>query len=250
MPKVDLIYYTGMESGDPYYAAKLLAFTKNTRLNMNPDGLQSFMEKPESEIDGEMDYMSKTIKSALEFVDLTFLIQGVSRATAQQITRTRNASYQMQSQRVSDVSEASWDRKEGEIEVYGVTASFDDCFKGAVENYSSFVANGMSLEDARDLLPIGIHCNLVAKYNLRSAIDLIRARESARVQGPYREVALQMKKQIIAVWPWVHFFFRDENQLGYDMLNEVIDELKEQGAVYKGPAGKIAKAIDLIKGGK
>lgn len=241
MPKVDLIYYTGMESGDPYYAAKLLAFTKNTRLNMNPDGLQSFMEKPESEVDSEMDYMSKTIKSALEFVDLTFLIQGVSRATAQQITRTRNASYQMQSQRVSDMSEAGWDSK-GE--------SYDQAFCEAIANYSEKVEAGMPLEDARELLPIGIHCNLVAKYNLRSAVDLIRARESARVQGPYRDVARQMKEQILEAWPWAHFFFQDQNQLGYDMLNEVIDDLKEQGAVYKGPAGKIAKAIDLIKGGK
>lgn len=241
MPKVSLIYYTGMESGDPYYAAKLLAFTKNTRLNMNPEGLSSFMTKEESEIDVELDYMSKTIKSALEFIDVTFLIEGVSRTTAQQITRTRNASYQMQSQRVSDVSDAGWDSK-GEV--------FDTYFEMIMEDYTHLVNHGMALEDAREILPGGIHCNLVAKYNFRSAIDLIRARESARVQGPYREVAAQMKEQILAAWPWAHYFFRDQNQLGYEMLNEVIEELKEQGAIYKGPAGKIAKAMDLMKGGK
>lgn len=241
MPKVDLIYYTGMESGDPYYAAKLLAFTKNTRLNMNPEGLSSFMEKPEGEINEELDYMSRTIKSALEFIDVIFLIQDVSRTTAQQITRTRTASYQMQSQRVSDVSDAGWDSKGEE---------FDASFNSVVRQYKLLVDGGMSLEDAREILPGGIHCNLVAKYNFRSAIDLVRARESARVQGPYRDVARQMKEQILAAWPWAHFFFRDQNQLGYDMLDEVIEEMKDSGAVYKGPAGKIAKAMDLIKGGK
>lgn len=238
MPSVELIYYTGMESGDSYYAAKLLAFTKNTRLNMTPVGLAEFMAKSDEEIDTEMDYMSKTIKSALEFVDLTFLIQGVGRSTAQQITRTRTASYQMQSQRVSDVSEAGWDSQ-------GI--KFDRFFEQSMLAYRDLVASGMPLEDAREILPIGIHCNLVAKYNLRSAIDLIRARESARVQGPYREVARQMKEQILQAWPWAHYFFRNEGQLAYDMLAEVIDELKEAGATYKGPAGKIAKAVDLLK---
>lgn len=241
MPKVDLIYFTGMESGDPYYAAKLLAFTKNTRLNMSPIGLSEFMKKGKEEIDLELDYMSKTIKSALEFVDVVFLIQGVGRSTAQQITRTRNASYQMQSQRVSDMSEAGWDSK---------GADFDRAFSNSMEAYQELVEDGMALEDAREILPIGIHCNLVAKYNFRAAIDLIKARESARVQGPYREVAKQMKEQILAAWPWAEFFFRNEQQMAFDMLSEVIDELKENGAVYKGAAGKVAKAMDMIKGGK
>jgi len=239
--KVDLIYYTGMESSDPYYAAKLLAFTKNTRLNMTPGSLGEFMNKGEAEIDEELDYMSKTIKTALEFIDVTFLIQGISRSTAQQITRTRIAVFQMQSQRVSDISSAGWDSK-GEV--------FDAFFEQSVENYSSMVEDGMPLEDAREIMPVGIHCNLVAKYNFRSAIDLIRARESARVQGPYREVALQMKQQILQAWPWAHFFFRDESQLAYDMLGEALEEIKGSGAVYKGTAGKVAKAIDLLKGSK
>jgi thymidylate synthase ThyX len=112
------------------------------------------------------------------------------------------------------------------------------------------VEGGMPLEDAREIMPVGIHCNLVAKYNFRSAIDLIRARESARVQGPYREVAKQMKQQILQAWPWAHFFFRDESQLAYDMLGEALEEIKGSGAVYKGTAGKVAKAIDLLKGSK
>ena len=140
--EVDLIYYTGMESGDPYYAARLLAFTKNTRLNMTPGNLSEFMNKSEAEIDEELDYMSKTIKTALEFADVTFLIRGVSRATAQQITRTRTAVFQMQSQRVSDVSDAGWDSKGTE---------FDYRFKAAVHGYSIMVEDGMPLEDARDL---------------------------------------------------------------------------------------------------
>src|SRR5690554_7915754 len=107
MPKVELIYYTGMESDDPYYAARLLAFTKNTRLNMTPEGFEKFASMSEEELDQELDYMSKTIKTALAIADVTFLIRDVSRATAQQITRMRNAVFQMQSERVSSLADAS-----------------------------------------------------------------------------------------------------------------------------------------------
>lgn len=236
MPKVSLLYYTGMESPDPYYAARILTFTKNTRLNMTPEGFDVFLGKPVEWLEQEIDYMSKTIRSALEFVDVTFLIQGVSRATAQQITRTRNASYQMQSQRVSDMREAEWD-----------PGDHDEAMRRSIQDYSELVDYGVSLEDARDVLPIGLHCNLVAKYNLRSAVDVIRARESARVQGPYREVAAQMKAEILRVWPWAAPFFTDPHELAIKMLNEAVDELKGQGAVYSGTAGSIAKAIDLIR---
>lgn len=239
MPKTELIYYTGMESDDPYYAARLLAFTKNTRLNMTPDGFEKFASMPEEEIDQELDYMSKTIKTALEFADVMFLIRDVSRATAQQITRTRTAVFQMQSQRVSSMADATWD---------SIGSEQDEAMKAAIASYQSLLDGGASLEDARDVLPIGLHCNLVAKYTLRAAIDLIRARESPRVQGPYREVAQQMKSEILRVWPWAAVFFEDPNDKAFGMLLEVVEELKDAGAVYKGPAGKIAKAIDLIKG--
>lgn len=240
MPKATLISYTGHGNPDPLYAARLLAFTKNTRLNMNPAILDSFMNKPEEEILDELKYMAGTIPSSWEFADMIFLITGVSRATAQQITRTRTATFAMQSQRVTDMSEVTWDSK-GSIN--------DHRMRSAIANYSAAVEDGHSLEDARDLLPIGVHCNLVAKYNLRTLVDLVTSRESIRVQGPFREVAAQIKAEALRVWPWVETFFEPRQAKALAMLNEVAAELAEAGAVYKGPAGKIAKAIDLIKKG-
>lgn len=250
MPEVSLINYTGKGHPDPLFAARVLAFTKSTRLQMDPDGFDKFMDKPESEIHEELAYMAGTIPSSWEFVDLTFLITKVSRATAQQITRTRTASFAMQSQRVTDMSDVSWDKKSVQIEnLFGVDMTFDDAMRGGIDNYSSAVNGGMSLEDARDLLPIGVHCNLVSKYNFRTLVEMCIARESIRVQGPYREVVRQMKEQVLAVWPWADVFFEPRESKALAMLQEVAEQLAEAGAVYKGPAGKIAKAIDLIKKG-
>src|SRR5215475_8095381 len=105
---VDLIHFTGKGTSDEtWHAARLLAFTKGSRLNMTPDGLDKFMAMPLLELQKELAYMSSTIASSWEFVDLIFAINDVSRACAQQITRTRQASYAMQSQRVTNMSEVT-----------------------------------------------------------------------------------------------------------------------------------------------
>ena len=253
--KVKLIYYPGVETQDEWYAAGLLAFTKATRLNMTPEGLASFFGKPEKELEEEMKYMATSIPSSWEFVDLIFIAEGVSRATAQQITRTRHGTFAMQSQRVTDLSGVTFDDypdapgiSMASIGFPEGIASFSDCMNGAISNYSDLVSAGMPLEDARDLLPIGVHCNLVAKYNLRTLVELVRARErSLRVQGPYQEFVRSMREQVEDVWPWSKYFFADPHAKAREMLAEVAKALQsEGGAMYKGHAGTIAKALDLL----
>lgn len=241
MPKVTLIDFTGKGHPDRLYAARLLAYTKNTRLNMTPDGFDAFMNKPESEILPELNYMAGTIASSWEFCHLTFAIEKVSRATAQQITRTRTASYAMQSQRVTDMSDVTWDRKGG---------MFDTRMSLNIASYAKSVEEGLSLEDARDLLPIGVHCNLIASYNLRGLVDLCRARDSLRVQGAYRDVCAQMKAEVLNVWPWAETFFEPLNAKAIRMLEDLAEQLKgESGAMYRGVSGTLAKISDLIKRG-
>lgn len=247
MPEVSIIDFTGKGSKDPtWYAARLLAFTKNTRLQMNPDGFKEFEEMPVQRIAEEIAYMSTTIPSSWEFVDVTFLFSNVSRATAQQITRTRTATFAMQSQRVTDMSEVTWDEPTGYDPE--IVDAFNLIMEGQMKEYNHLVNHhGMTLEDARDVLPVGAHCNIVAKYNLRTISELVRARKSLRVQGPYRSVVQDMETLTRTIWPWSAPFFRPKNEVAIEMLEKVAKELAEAGAMYKGPAGIIAKAVDLIK---
>ncbi len=240
--QVSLINYTGIGHPDPLFAGKILAYTKNTRLQMTPDGLDAFMRKPDLEILQELAYMATTIPSSLEFVDLTFSVQGISRATAQQVTRTRSASYAMQSQRVTDMRDVTWDARGG---------WFDTAMQSSIDDYQQLVEGGMTLEDARDVLPIGVHCNILCKYNFRAFVDLVRARDSLRVQGPYREMVAAMKAELLKVWPWAQEFFTPKDSLAINLIEEVAKDLAavggEQGAMYKGLTGKLAKAADLLK---
>jgi thymidylate synthase ThyX len=150
---------------DPSMAAALLIFTKSTRLEMTSGGFGEVVEKCQADeawMMKELDYMSKTIRSSWEFLDVTFSIRNVSRACAQQITRTRFTpidgdlfgSYAMQSQRVTDMSEMGWHNPHPrEVMLHD---DFEDAMRGAMANYQTMVENGSKLEDARGVLPVNL----------------------------------------------------------------------------------------------
>lgn len=249
MARVTLIDYTGQHVS-PWYAAAVLVFTKNTRLAMTPDGFEKFRRMSNEDLMTELQYMANTIPSSWEFIDVTFMVENISRATAQQMTRTRNASFAMQSQRVTDMSSVTFDR---EHELPGGSSPKDHAMQEGIAAYHKLVQDGYPLEDARDVLPIGVHCNLVAKYNFRAFVELVQKRDSLRVQGQYVDVVMQMKDAVIAAWPWSVAFFVPKQERAIKLLQEAAKELAamegERGAMYKGITGKLAKAADLLKGG-
>lgn len=239
-PTVSIVTFTGhatVACHEQQYAGRLLAFTKNTRLAMTPDGFDAWLKKPWSEIEKELEYMANTIPSAWEMIEVVFSIQNVSRACAQQITRTRNASYQMQSQRVTDLGSVTFHIPDNVKD----TTSYKADLHRSLMNYKRAVDAGETLEDARGLLPINVHCNLVAKYNLRSLVELLRARDSLRVQGEYRDVAEQMKKQVLRIWPWSAPFFVSPYDKAIKLMEGVASHLTGEDKM------QLAKAADLLK---
>ena len=249
--QVDLIDFTGQGSSVPDYAARLLAFTKNTRLNMAPEGIDRFMNMPHDELMSEMEYMVATLPSSWEFVNATFCVREVSRACAQQITRTRWSpmesdifgSYAMQAQRVTDMSGAPVHVPDAVKKDQGHLEHYSDAIQTQLDNYGTALDMGMHQEDARGLLPMHMSSNLVVQFNLRSLTELCRKRSSMRVQGEYNEVVRQMREAIIAVWPWSAPFFEPKECIASKIIEEVAAELPRELKL------KLAKAADLIKVG-
>lgn len=248
MAEIALLDYTGKGTDKPKeYAARLLAFTKNTRLAMTPDAYADWMvKKPWPEIDAELQYMATTIRSSWEFVDVTFLISDVSRACAQQITRTRTASYAMQSQRVTDVSSAGFHVPET-VEVDKLD-HYIGCMRAGMENYEDLLNTGVSMQDARGVLPMNVNCNLVAKYNLRNWIDLVAKRSSLRAQGEYVDVVRQMKSAVLSAMPWVSHFMTNPHDMSIQLIEEVAQGMELSADLKSGDRAKLAKAADLLKG--
>jgi thymidylate synthase (FAD) len=242
-PRVDLIDYTGIGRRDQHWhAADMLIFTKSTRLNMNPNLFKEIQDKPVKWKMEELEKMAATIPSSWEFVDVTFLISDITRACAQQVTRTRTGSYAMQSQRVVDVSSAG---VMNPALTYDHHLAYEAAAAQSIERYKQLIEEGMQLQDARGLLPINIKCNLVAKYNLRAIVDLVRARESLRTQGEYVQIVGQMKNLIIGAWKWSKPFFESPHDKAIKMLETVVKRMDM--TTGGGDAWEIAKAIDLIR---
>lgn len=250
---------------DPIRAAALLIFTKSTRLEMDSEGLAGVHEKCLADPEWmmrELDYMSKTIRSSWEFLDVTFSIRGVSRACAQQITRTRFtpidgdlfASYAMQSQRVTDMSKMGWHNPYDENDPNWLR--FEHAMVSAVQGeYSNLVNHGSKLEDARGVLPVNLHCNLIAKYNLRMLVDLCQKRESYRAQGEFNVVAREMREALVGMWPWAELFLRPKNEIAKAAVNDLKKSLRLH--INEDNVGreaihdimiKLAKVDDLLQG--
>jgi len=247
-PKVTILPTSHMNATR---AAAVLIFTKNTRLNMSAEGFDDTLKRCMDDWDwamAELEYMAHTIRSSWEFLDITFMINDVSRACAQQITRTRIASYAMQSQRVTDMTGATFHIPDNVEHV----AAYSEVMTKHIDDYELALANGIHPEVARGLLPMNVHCNLVAKYNLRTLVDLVSARTSPRVQGEYRSIAEQMRDQTIEMWPWARIFFQPRNKLACDILDELRQAIKDSS--IPGPkehdhlAMLCAKAKDQIEG--
>lgn len=187
----------------------------------------------------ELDYMVNTIPSSWEFVDLTFSIENVTRACAQQITRTRTASYAMQSQRVTDVSEMGFRIPPNAKYPTVIACARDD----AMDHYEDLIKHEEEPEDARSVLPMNIQCNLLAKYNLRSWIDVVMARSSLRAQDEYREVADAMKAAVREKYPWIDKFLVPKHINAIKIIEDIAVTLETD------QKRALAKAADLIRKG-
>lgn len=226
--KVSLIDYTGNGCSDPArHAANIIVYTRSTRLKMSPGLLIEIAEKPYTEILSELKAAANTLPSSWEFVHLTFLIEGVTRAFTHQLVRTRTASYAQQAMRIVDVSDFEYST--------GPTIANNPLIKGAYKNtmennnqcYKFLIETGASTEDARGILPIAIHTNINISINMRNFINLVRKRSSLRVQGEYRNVLDAMIIEVEKVYNWFYLFYKnDEFQARIDLQNMIWDNKK------------------------
>lgn len=236
--KVTLIDYTGAGSEDPArHAANTLVFTKQTRLEMNSCLMDDIAAWPWERIEKELEYMANTIPSSWEFINYTFLIQGVTRAFTHQFVRTRTGSYAQQTMRVLDVE--GWNYLVGPSiqESPRLTEEYNGCMESIDKTYRSLIDKGAKIEDARGVLPTNILTNIVAKFDLRTLADTARKRASHRTQGEYRDVMSAMHDAVLAAHPWARLFLgRSFDLAAAELESGIRDEL-----------GGSEKAIKLIK---
>jgi len=229
--QVDLIDHTGKGSGDPWYAAALMIWTKRTRTEMSPGGLEEILSWSEEKKLEELRYMAATVPSSWEFSDYTFLIRGVTRAFTHQLVRTRTASYAQQAMQVLDVSQGpGWDYLVGPTLEPSKEAreEYVDVMRTIAKFYKRWVkAPGIKTEDVRGALPTNILTNIVMKANLRTMCDLIRKRVSPRNQGEFVDVLRLVKAEMLRAHPWADLFLNREADRVAAEIYELIPKIED-----------------------
>ena len=163
-----------------------------------------------------------------EHPQITFAIKGVSRSLMAQITRHRHLSFDVQSMRYVDFSDADFitpaslhesthvSRERGLSDLGDSTR---DKWRGEYENhvdaafdlYTSMVSAGVPKEDARMVLPIGTSVNITVSGNARSFLHLVNLRGKADAQWEIRELANEMLEELF-VWMPYTFNWYDRNK--------------------------------------
>lgn len=244
--KVNLISFTG--SPDPLFAARLLVYTKSTRLTQGEDTRLAIFAKPLEELQAELAYMAKTLRSSWEFVEYTFEISGVSRAFTHQFVRTRTGTYAQQAQRVVDMSGFEFVTPEPYTNEPEMLEQYYDTMSLIQMGYENLIKMGSAKQDARAVLPTNVCTNIIAKFNLRTMADLAGKRDNARAQGEYVEVFRGMAKCVLEVHPWAEQFLYPD-YLKTPALDAILARLLGSGSPVDKPEINAAlKELDGLKG--
>lgn len=225
-------------------AENLLMFTKATRLTMSPGLLDEIRNRSHEDKLAELEYMANTIPSSWEFVDYTFLVEGVSRAYTHQQVRTRAASYAQQTMRVLNMNDFDYiytDRNRADPMAMNV---INDCLNQIKLAYARLIELGQPAEDARGILPTNIATNIVCKFNLRTFVDLAKARTGGRTQSEYQKVINAMVDEVLRVHPWAEKFLFQQGR-DYFAEIEAFAQREYGGDLLK--KGQLLKIVDKMR---
>lgn len=148
-----------------------------------------------------------------EHVSVTFRIDGISRACANQLVRHRMASYCQESQRyvkvnvvnddwyITPESISSMDLPSiisgncGE-DYISIASYYDEIMHSIAYLYGIMLKRGIKPEDARYILPNACTTSIVVTMNLRSLYHFFELRIDQHAQWEIREMALAMLRKL------------------------------------------------------
>lgn len=246
--KVDLIDFTGYESEEIWYAARLLVYVKNTRLEQGDETRKRIWAMGEDELMKELDYIAKTIRSSWEFVDYTFEIKDVTRAFTHQLVRTRTASYAQQAQRVVSMNDFKALLPDTVKEDSALVGQWEACMTAIKTTYSFLQNHGVPNQDCRGVLPTNVLTNIITKMNLRTLADVIGKRENLRAQGEYAAVARAMKRLVLDVHPWARPFLEPERTQTPNLDTLLAEALGSSSPIDRPKINAALKEVDALKG--
>jgi len=196
--KVNLINSTPMPIETMCWARRVMHFPV-------PNNLKEIKKNPKKWLGMSLDKYVENIllkdgmPTFLEYVNLTFKLENVSRALQQQLTRYRiGFSYSIQSLRCVDLPNFADDKK-----YYNPYKENSEEYKeyhfrmlDIQENYKEILMHGVNIQNARGLLPLNIYSTITFSCSLRAFIGLINKRLCWKVQDEFNNVAKLMLEEV------------------------------------------------------
>jgi flavin-dependent thymidylate synthase len=247
MPRVTMIDWTGAGHPDPWYAARKLIIAKNTRLSRGANFAEQVMMWNEGEMLAELASIANTIRSSWEFISYTFKIEEITRATCDQITRSRvGVSFAVMTQRSVDQSNFEYTIPEA-VKARGLSKQFENHMDEINTFYRLMINAGVPTQDARAIMPMAAHSPLIAEYNLRSISELVGKRDNLRAQGEYRDVAAEMKRLILERHSWTRMFLAPMRTFTPCLEAILKETLGDSVPSDKPDVARALKELDLLK---
>jgi flavin-dependent thymidylate synthase len=138
--------------------------------------------------------MTKTkLQAPLEFIDLHFLFEGVTRAFTHQLVRQRTAVYIQESMRFAVKENAAFEvalppSLQGLKEDDPRLVFWNQAVRDVTRAYISLINSGIPAEDARGLLPTNITTRVHYKTNLRNLAEHAGMRLCSQAQQEWKQV--------------------------------------------------------------
>lgn len=147
-------------------------------------------------------------ETPLEFASATFDVSEVSRVCQNQIVRHRiGCSYCVESERFVDMSQAECTLP---YSLQSVDDKANEMTKLMIEYYASLVRSGVPREDARMILPQGMHTKMCIHMNFRAIRHFLKLRLDRHAQYEIRQVAKAILEICQEKWPWLVFDLKYE----------------------------------------
>lgn len=160
-----------------------------------------------------------------EHPSITFAIKGVPVFTERQLIRHRHLTFDIQSMRYADFSDAPYttpetltdstlNREDGYTDLDEETkaecrALYESHMDEAFIRYEKLVENGVPKEDARGLLGLGTEVNITVSGNARSFLHLLDMRRKANAQWSIRQMSEMMLDELFEWMPYTFEYYEE-----------------------------------------
>jgi thymidylate synthase (FAD) len=143
------------------------------------------------------DLKKTALAGGLEVIDMLFQIENVPRSLTHQLVRTRvGAVYHQESLRFT-TREDGFDYDMGAtIKTAEQAELFASIMDDDTDVYRRLIELGVSMEDARGVLPINTLTKIGVKYNFKTLVHCGHVRLCYQSQGHWKPLFLKMKKEI------------------------------------------------------